>query len=278
MFSIVTAISYLVSKKFGITAALIPALEMIQKNKITSSEKSKQAIDIENYEKSLRAKPTYELEQIYKQALIHEENSRFYNLASADADFEHWSKAEHWTIDEAISLSFGKEPNVVTWKLIEELKDKTDFAMAFAKRRDLALRASKLKKFKDLIPLIYFLNWAEELEIRVSSELIDAVAKYVGMPVNWHQKYVEVSAELDLLREKSSGAQKNESTLKMENLLQAFTAIAIDAYGYNPEVKSTAPRDIADALAKLGKEVTSKSIRNWLKEGSELLPYDPHRD
>jgi hypothetical protein len=58
-----------------------------------------------------------------KQKVIREENERFYNLKFADADFVHWSKAAHWTIYEAIALSFGKEPKVVTWQKIELYKD-----------------------------------------------------------------------------------------------------------------------------------------------------------
>ncbi|OIQ76137.1 hypothetical protein GALL_421890 [mine drainage metagenome] len=72
---------------------------------------------------------------------------------------------------------------------------------------------------------------------------------------------------------------KPESTRKTENLLQALTCIAIDAYGYDPKSgKSTAPSDIASALDFLGKPVNPKTIRGWLKEGADLLPPIPHKD
>ena len=42
-----------------------------------------------------------------------EERERFFNLPEASADYDHWSKAAHWTLDEAIALSFGRAPEVV---------------------------------------------------------------------------------------------------------------------------------------------------------------------
>lgn len=279
MFSTEVAISYLVNKKFGITAALMPALEMMQKNKNINVEKSKQAIDIENYEKSLRSKPANELKQLYKQALVNEENSRFYNLASANADFVHWSKAAHWTLDEAIALSFGKEPEHVTWKRIEPLKDKTTFAKAYAKRRDLALRATRWKKFGETIPPAIFISWAKEVNIELPDSLIDEVTKIGGAAINWHEQYLKLKADYNVLAAQYTITQKPESTRKTNNVLQAFTAIAIDAYGYDPKAeKSTAPQDIANALEKLGAVGNPKTIRSWLKEGAELLPSNPHKD
>jgi hypothetical protein len=70
--------------------------------------------------------------------------------------------------------------------------------------------------------------------------------------------------------------QKPESTRKTDNLLLALVCVAIDAYGYNPALgKNTAPKDIASALGLQGVGKDEKTIREWLKEGSELLPPKP---
>lgn len=72
---------------------------------------------------------------------------------------------------------------------------------------------------------------------------------------------------------------KAESTRKTENLLMALTAIAMDDYGYVPKSsKSTAPKDIADALAKRGCSIDPRTIRGWLKEGAGLLEPSPKTD
>jgi hypothetical protein len=65
---------------------------------------------------------------------------------------------------------------------------------------------------------------------------------------------------------------KPESTRKMENLLRVLACIAVDDYGYDPDLsKSTAPQDISNALSKLGQSIDPKTIRGWLKEGASLL-------
>ena len=51
----------------------------------------------------------------YQQRLDREERERFFNLPHAKADYDHWSKAAHWTLDEAIALSFGRAPEIVRW-------------------------------------------------------------------------------------------------------------------------------------------------------------------
>lgn len=73
-------------------------------------------------------------------------------------------------------------------------------------------------------------------------------------------------------------AKKPESTRKTENLIQALTCIAIDAYGYDPQSgKNSAPKDIADAMSVRGFSKDEKTIRSWLKEGADLLPPIPHK-
>jgi hypothetical protein len=44
-----------------------------------------------------------------------QENSRFFNGSGAKADFDHWSRAAHWTLEEAVALSFGGNPEIVNW-------------------------------------------------------------------------------------------------------------------------------------------------------------------
>lgn len=70
-----------------------------------------------------------------------------------------------------------------------------------------------------------------------------------------------------------------ESTRKTENLLRALTSIAIDAYNYNPnDAKSLAPQDIVYAMNQHGASFSSKTIRNWLKEGASLLELNLKKD
>ena len=270
-------ISFLVSRKFGSTAILAPALANFDKTQ--NSENSKKVAEIEEYKSTLRNIQSNDLLVLYNEVLAKQEKERFYNQLYANADFVHWAKAAHWTLDEAIALSFGKEPAIVTWKEIEKLKGQTAFAASFAKRRDLALRATRWKKFGDTIPPVIFISWAKEINIELPNALIEEVKKIGGSATNWHEQYLKLKADYDVLAAQPTNTQKPESTRKTNNVLQAFTAIAIDAYGYDPKAeKSTAPQDIANALEKLGAVGNPKTIRSWLREGAELLPSNQHKD
>lgn len=276
MSSTETIISFLVSRKFGLTATLATAFANFDKT--PNSENSKKVTQIEAYKQTLRNVDSNELLTLYNEELAKQERERFYNQRYANADFVHWAKAAHWTVDEAIALSFGKEPSVVTWKEIEKLKNETAFAKTFANRRDLALRAVQSKKIGENIPPPLFISWAKELSIELPSTLIEEAAKISGAAINWQEQYENLKTEYDALVAQSTNALKPESTRKSNNVLQALTAIAIDAYGYNPKAeKSNAPQDIADALTKLGAVGNPKTIRNWLREGAELLPPNPHK-
>jgi hypothetical protein len=57
-----------------------------------------------------------------------EEAQRFFNQPRAEADFEHWSKFAYWTLDEAIALSLGKTPQIVTWEEVKEYTGIRSFA------------------------------------------------------------------------------------------------------------------------------------------------------
>ena len=79
---------------------------------------------IDEYKKTIQKKPIVELEALYKeekakelkaikQKSILDEQSRFFNQSSSNADFSDWSKMAHWSLDEAVALSFGKNPKTV---------------------------------------------------------------------------------------------------------------------------------------------------------------------
>jgi hypothetical protein len=69
-----------------------------------------------------------------------EEQQQIFQSAFCEADFAHWSKAAHWTLDEAIALSFGKAPEVVRWERVNAYVNVSPFAAKYARVRDLALR------------------------------------------------------------------------------------------------------------------------------------------
>lgn len=277
MFSVDTAVNYFLHKKFSYVAVIAPAMAKIDTDE--NSEVHKQLAMIDAYKAKLQAMPVNELERLYldaqKQDINYEaseENLRFYNQKQATADFVHWSKAAHWSIEEAIALSFGKEPDLVSWAKIETYKDKSPFVKAYAKRRDLALRAASAKKLSDPVMPVVFINWAKEINIELPTALIEEVAKISHEDINWHKLYLKLKADYDALAMQSINNPKPESTRKSENLLLTLAAIAMVKYRFIPsDEKSKIPQEISDDLAKKGASVTAQTIRGWLKEGVMLL-------
>lgn len=107
-----------------------------------------------------------------------DEASKFYNLASASADFEHWSKAEYWTLEEAVSLLLGKDPRVVSWETLkpyhpasnpftflagQKPAPTTGFLKKYERLLDLASRWQTMKNTQRLAPH-EVLDWARHTE------------------------------------------------------------------------------------------------------------------
>ena len=121
-----------------------------------------------------------------------EEDARFFNQPHANADFDHWSKAEHWSLDEAIALALGKAPEIVSWDKIKAYNGISPFVKQYARLRDLAERAKVWKKLYDPVLPPIFLKWAEDNEIAVPAELSEKVGKLKGKLVDWKKRYEEM--------------------------------------------------------------------------------------
>lgn len=122
-----------------------------------------------------------------------EERGRFFNQPHAAADFEHWSKLAHWTLDEAVALSFGKAPERVTWETVSKYLQLSFFAVQYSRRRELALRATQWKQLYDPVLQGIFLAWAKRLEIEVPAALVEAVEKR-GPIQDWKGLFDELKA------------------------------------------------------------------------------------
>jgi hypothetical protein len=158
-----------------------------------------------DYRAELAALPTGELiarydaekQREYQQLVAkaeHEERERFFNQPHATADFVHWSKMAHWTIDEAVALSFGKAPELVHWEAISKYLQLSQFAVHYQRRRELAIRAVRWTQLYDPVLPGIFLAWAERTDIPVPLELTKAVQQRGVQVADWkslHDKAVE---------------------------------------------------------------------------------------
>ena len=145
-----------------------------------------------------------ELEQLRARA-EQEERQRFYNQSNAKADFAHWAKAAHWTLDEAIALSFGKAPEVVQWEKLQNLTElRWPFVTEYVRRRDLALRAKAWEQLYDPVLPGIFLAWAKQTDIDVPPELIEEIEKRGVQVADWKSLYEDATTALKVAQEQTA--------------------------------------------------------------------------
>ena len=118
-----------------------------------------------------------------------EENARFFNLPNAKADFGHYCKAAVWALDEAIALSFGKEPRIVNWKSVSPWVHVSAFARNYERRRDLCVRALRVGQLFDPVYPSVFLAWAKDKKIDLSTELSSAAVDHSISFQGWKDLY-----------------------------------------------------------------------------------------
>ena len=179
---------YLVLRKFPFARAIEfpPSLNASRGRRTEASPQLREALAAYRAElaslssEEIAARYTAEKDREYQLAIEkarQEERGRFFNQPHAGADFEHWSKLAHWTLDEAVALSLGKAPERVNWETVSKYLQLSTFAVQYSRRRELALRAAQWKQLYDPVLPGIFLAWAKRLEIEVPAALVEAVQK-----------------------------------------------------------------------------------------------------
>lgn len=186
-----------------------------------------------------------------------EEQSRFFNLPKASADYEHWTKTAYWTLDEALALSFGKSPEIVTWDSLKAYINVSTFAKAYQKRRDLALRSKALNKLFDPIFPTLFISWANEFDIELPDELIESIKKKSGLAVNWFEEYKKIKQKYDDLVSNSDNSTSNNKVqlFKYESDLLKIQQLAISEF----------------YLFRKNVDPKSNEVTEWIKNKGEEL-------
>jgi hypothetical protein len=244
--------------------------------------------------------------QLLVQKAEQAEREHFFNQPRANADFEHWSKLAHWTLDEAVALSFGKAPELVNWPTISKYLQLSPFAVQYSRRRELALRAAQWKQLYDPVLPGIFLAWAKGLEIEVPAPLVEAVQKR-GPIRDWKSLYDELKTvhanreaswtALDEVKDRAIAAKESVVTAleervrhleaqqvtqppekqlgarERESLLKVVIGMAVGGYSYDPKAgRSDRPTEIAGDLERAGVPLDVDTVRKWLREAAELLP------
>jgi len=186
-------IAYLLGRRYPIEHALVSSPSAAG---VFSEKREAAKARISSYKAELEAMTADERRAVYEQEktkewqdLIaqadEEDQQRFFHQPDARADFVHWSKTAHWTLDEAVALAFGKNPEVVHWERIQWLTVVSPFAKQYAQLRDLTLRAKLWEQLHDPVLPGMFLAWARRTDIEVASELLKQVEERGTLVADW---------------------------------------------------------------------------------------------
>ena len=229
-----------------------------------------------------------------------DEEARFFNQRSALADYHYWTKADYWTLDEAIVLALGRDPNVVTAANLAPFRLTSPFVANFLRLQNLALRAKATGKLFDPVLPVLFVAWAIDKGIDIPAPMRDLIMAQAA-PIDWEghskkqsdlielleKRVTRQQTEIDTLRASLAESEarasaipapaeataKKQSPVERDNMLMVILAVAVDAYGHKPETdRSTTVSDIRNAVEKLGLALSDDTIRRYLNKGEALVP------
>ena len=222
-------VEFLVDRKYPRALRIPPPEGRITDGRDTRNDRQKQLEDreellkeIDNYRVNLFVMPQdkfLELVKVEKEKereeiaaqLEEQEKQRFFNLPYTEADFEHWSKTAYWTLEEAVALTFGKEPGKVNWGSLKNYTS-SPFVEKYRKVRELARRAKNFGNLYDPCPPGLFLGWARRNEIDVPPELIQKIEAQGIVIADWKDLYDELKERYESL-EKAFASKVEQSSI-----------------------------------------------------------------
>lgn len=297
-------IEYLAQLRFpalGLSPAEVAKISPLEFEKLTEGaalyRRELEALDHEQLQQRIEAGKLLE-GQLRKARAEATEAARFYNQPAAQADFSYWSRISFWTLDEAVALSFGKDPRIVRWKNIEPITNISSFAKEYSARRVMVERAKISGQLWESTYPNLFLAWAERMRFEMPTALIDAV-KALGIQIAdwktiydkqteiWQSKFIDQQNTIldlttmnELLHEKTNliasqpvkESERTITTRERDSLLKLVIGMAIKGYGYDPKAtRSPTAQEVADDLVRLGIPLEADTVRKYLKEAAELL-------
>lgn len=234
-------ILFLVGRRFPDYRILMGSLDSVSfsgdESKVLRERFQERRVELKEYESRLKKLSNEDLQSLYKaetekhkqeliQKLDEKEQLRFYNLPSSNADFEHWSKTAYWTLEEAVALSFGKNPDLVSWnKLKNHTKNFTSpFIEKYRKTRELTRRAKVAKQISDPVWPGAFITWANRNGLSFPQELVGKVESHGHATPDWKDYYDQLKTQHETLEKdhtlvKEKLSQLSSDTTQLDRVL-----------------------------------------------------------
>ncbi|MFN3262124.1 MAG: hypothetical protein ACE37J_16350 [Pikeienuella sp.] len=184
------------------------------------------------------------------------------------ADFEHWSKMAIFTIHELLCLSVGVEPGSLDSSELAKLAaaprerhgDYWPTLNFLIRRREQLVRQFCFRSTDCRVTPKSFLAWVDKVAFDAHPELLRLLRRY----------HVEEARE-----PAASAAPPRQDPREVDTIAQLFTAMAIDHLGYDPQQdRSPILKEITDLAASMGMQVSTETVRKYLRRGAAFIPED----
>lgn len=130
-------------------------------------------------------------------AMKEQDNLRPFNQFGSEADFDHFGRFAFLTVDEAVALSLGKNPRMVTWSTVKCYLGRSAFAYDYRDRLELVERAVIWGELPERFTPLQFLTWAHKYRVAVPEAFIECTIVR-GEPIQyWHEVCEVLAEELD---------------------------------------------------------------------------------
>ncbi|QDZ00114.1 hypothetical protein FQ775_06810 [Nitratireductor mangrovi] len=202
-------IEYLVRRRHPDGCLSLPAVD--SSSRLSPAQRGAKAL-ADTYRAELRALPTSELQRLVdderaveadeaRQKAVADETARPFNRPDARADFKYWAKASYWTVEEAVALSLGRDPRFASWDYLKTLAATSPFAVEYAAKRELVMRAKTMGQLWDQTSPSTFLAWADRMRFAMPVELVEAVTALGIQICDWRTLYEQQKTFTDQARE-----------------------------------------------------------------------------
>lgn len=154
------------------------------------------------------------------------DNLQFFSGPSADANFETWATYPAWTVEEAVALTFGKDPTIVNTASLKRKRTKlySPFIRDYQKRKELVSRSITAGHLHEPLSPCAFLEWACDAGIECPSELVHLVQPRL---TDWEARCYELEEEVACLQSKLDRDAAELAPKSKRSLFRMIIAMAV---------------------------------------------------
>lgn len=219
------------------------------------------------------------LQEDQDNAAARRDETAFFNLSSASADIKRWLMVPSWEPEEAVALSFGKEPAVVNSKQLRGPRLlRSPFRKDYARRLELVRRAIATGDLVEPIRPHDFIQWAHATQIPDSGELKSLLAQtsLERPPPSDSEEVLALRTELAEAKEKIARLIQGTDEINPKSRLTYFkflVRMAVARFEYCPPRRSGTAKMLQGILEDIELNLDEDTIRDALADAAKELGF-----